>query len=93
MSGSSGILNITTEQMEETVAVHIQDNGSGVSNENLQHLFEPFFTTKSKVKGTGLGLSVSYNIIKSQGGEIQVRSELNKGTTFSIILPASFNSP
>jgi signal transduction histidine kinase len=87
MSESGGVLTVTIESGEETVAVRIHDNGSGISNEHLQHIFEPFFTTKSQVKGTGLGLSVSYNIIKIHGGELQAQSESGRGTTFTLTLP------
>ena len=88
MAESGGMLTVTIDSGEKTVAVRIHDNGSGISNEHLQHIFEPFFTTKSKVKGTGLGLSVSYSIIKSHGGELRVQSVPNRGTTFALTLPA-----
>ncbi len=82
-----GKITITTQLLDSSVAIHIQDSGLGISPENIEHIFEPFFTTKSEVKGTGLGLSVSYGIIKRHGGKIEVKSELGNGTTFSIILP------
>ncbi len=72
---------------EEHVSVSIEDNGSGMSQETMKHLFEPFFTTKAPGYGTGLGLSITYGIIKKLGGEIQVDSELGKGTTFFVTLP------
>ncbi|MEA3347567.1 MAG: ATP-binding protein, partial [Pseudomonadota bacterium] len=56
------------------------------------HIFEPFFTTKSEVKGTGLGLSVSFGIIRSHKGEIQVESSPGQGTTFTILLPIKKDS-
>jgi PAS domain S-box-containing protein len=73
------------------IKIEVADNGSGMSNEILPKIFDPFFTTKQKGpdKGTGLGLSIAYNIVKNAGGAIQVRSEKNKGTTFSILLPIS----
>ena len=80
-------VTITTERLNDKIAVYISDTGSGISPETLPHIFEPFFTTKSAVKGTGLGLSVSYGIIKSHGGTIEVDSSLNVGTTFSVFLP------
>jgi two-component system NtrC family sensor kinase len=67
-------------------AVDIQDNGSGISEENLKHIFEPFFTTK-KGSGTGLGLSITYGIVEKLGGMINVESTVGKGTTFTVILP------
>ena len=65
----------------------IHDNGSGIQAEHAGQIFEPFFTTKSEVKGIGLGLTVSYNIIKSHGGELKVESEQGKGTAFTFTLP------
>jgi PAS domain S-box-containing protein len=68
----------------------IQDSGSGISHENMERLFEPFFTTKPD--GTGLGLAITRRIIQEHRGLISVRSEPNKGTAFTILLPASVNN-
>jgi two-component system NtrC family sensor kinase len=54
----------------------------------MDKLFTPFFTTKDEVKGVGLGLAVSYGIIERHGGRIEVQSEVNKGSTFTVVLPA-----
>ena len=67
------------------VKIVIEDRGKGMSEEKLKRIGEPFYTTKEK--GTGLGLMISYKIIKEHGGKIEVASEMNKGTTFSIFLP------
>jgi len=56
--------------------------------QNLDKIFDPFFTSKEAGKGTGLGLTVSLGIIQAYGGDIKVKSELGKGTTFEILLPA-----
>ena len=81
--------NIDLESREEyngTVAVAIQDDGSGMSAETLDHIFEPFFTTK-KEYGTGLGLPITYGIVKRLGGTITVDSKENEGTIFTVYLP------
>jgi signal transduction histidine kinase/ActR/RegA family two-component response regulator len=66
------------------VQMSITDTGSGIPSEILPKIFEPFFTTKPVGKGTGLGLAVVYGIIQRHGGQIAVKSEIGKGTTFSL---------
>ncbi len=78
---------IKTEANGSNIYVHVQDNGVGISKENMKNLFDPFFTTKPAVKGTGLGLSISHGIIKDHEGSIEVKSKLGTGSTFSIKLP------
>jgi signal transduction histidine kinase len=84
-----GILTVESKTGEDPQSVEISfaDNGVGISAEYLDKIFEPFFTTKMVGEGTGLGLSVSYGLIKNHGGEIKVRSEVNQGTVFTVILP------
>jgi two-component system NtrC family sensor kinase len=67
--------------------VHITDTGVGIPPEHLPRIFDPFFTTKDVGKGTGLGLSVSYGIVRAHGGFIEVKSEVGKGSTFTVALP------
>jgi len=70
------------------VMIALTDNGSGMTPEIQSQIFEPFFTTKELGKGTGLGLSMVYGIIQNHGGYIDLKSELDRGTTFTLFLPA-----
>jgi signal transduction histidine kinase len=90
-----GNLTITTsaakgvrvgDTKKDTVRIDIKDTGIGIPKENLKKLFTPFFTTKEKGKGVGLGLSVVHGIIGKHKGKIEVESEQDMGTTFSIYL-------
>ena len=65
----------------------IKDNGTGISEENLNRIFEPFFTTKKQGEGTGLGLSAVYGSIQDHMGSIEVESAVGEGTVFTILLP------
>ncbi|MBW1812398.1 MAG: PAS domain S-box protein [Deltaproteobacteria bacterium] len=71
------------------VKISITDTGIGMVEETKNQIFDPFFTTKEKERGTGMGLSSAYGIIKNHGGFITVYSELDKGSTFNVFLPAS----
>ncbi|HMK76580.1 MAG TPA: PAS domain S-box protein [Thermodesulfobacteriota bacterium] len=82
-----GTLFVRTSQEDNRVLIHIQDTGIGIPEAIKDKIFDAFFTTKQKVKGVGLGLSVCYGIIRDHGGEIKVKSEEGKGTTFTIGLP------
>jgi len=84
-----GELRITTRTVGSQVQAIFADTGQGIAPENLKHIFDPFFTTKEVGKGTGLGLSVSYGIIESHSGKIDVDSQVGVGTTFVITLPVN----
>jgi signal transduction histidine kinase len=73
----------------QRVTIQVTDTGTGIDAENMQRLFQPMFTTKDIGRGTGLGLSICKAIIKEHGGEIEVRTTVNEGTTFRILLPVT----
>ncbi|MBK7897489.1 MAG: response regulator [Anaerolineaceae bacterium] len=76
---------------KDHVQIIVQDNGKGMSQAELAHIFEPFYTTKDPGKGTGLGLATTHRIIEQHGGEINVVSARDEGTTFIIRLPVNGN--
>jgi PAS domain S-box-containing protein len=84
-----GMLRLETNREGENVVASIKDTGVGIPKEIQGKIFEAFFTTQDRPKkrGVGLGLSVCYGIVKDHKGEIRVESEMEKGSTFSVILP------
>jgi signal transduction histidine kinase len=83
-----GRIDITMGVVDQDhVRIAIQDNGYGISRENMKRIFEPFFSTKAKTGGTGLGLSITYGLIQKLGGTISVQSKEGEGTCFTIVLP------
>ncbi len=86
-------INIVLTQNNKKAEVKIEDEGVGIAEKDLAHIFDPFYRadisrTKSKTEGYGLGLAISKDIIESYGGKIEVTSKPNKGSTFTITLPA-----
>jgi len=90
-----GKLTIRTRLIphEENVELCVQDTGEGIAPENLSKIFDPFFTTKAEGKGVGLGLAVLYGIVKAHEGEVEVLSQRNEGTKFTVTLPLKSSSP
>lgn len=84
-----GKLKIQTgvPENKKCVVISFTDNGCGIPEENIKRIFEPFYTTKEVGRGTGLGLAISYGIVQSNNGTISVKSDVGKGTTFTIRLP------
>jgi len=90
-----GVISIRTGMQDrggrKGVCVAISNSGSAIPEEDITHLFEPFYTTKEVGKGVGLGLSITHGIINDHGGEIDVTSDEEKGTTFRVWLPVQTN--
>ncbi|HAW50595.1 TPA: hypothetical protein DCX16_06575 [bacterium] len=82
-----GTLTITTKFEEGQVIITFQDTGHGIPKKDINKVFEPFFTTKKK-EGVGLGMAISRRIIETHDGKIDVESEVEKGTIFTIKLPS-----
>lgn len=83
---NGGDLRVCTNINKKNVEISFQDTGVGIPEEKLKKIGEPFYTTKEN--GNGLGLMVSFKIIESHNGKVYIESEVNKGTTFNIVLPA-----
>jgi signal transduction histidine kinase len=79
----------TVDEASGRVVVEIRDTGCGIPPESLPRIFDAFFTTKPVGVGTGLGLSICHRIVTGLGGDIQVDSQIGKGTTFRVLLPAT----
>jgi signal transduction histidine kinase len=82
-----GQIRVKTFQENGWCCIEVMDNGNGIPPDMLPRIFDPFFTTKDVGKGTGLGLAVSLGIVEMHSGRIDVKSELGKGTTFTVKLP------
>ena len=90
----NGRLTLITRYLKKKkiVEIKIQDTGHGITKENIGKIFDPFFTTKETGHGVGLGLAISYGIVKEHKGILEVESELEKGTTFTISFPLKINN-
>jgi signal transduction histidine kinase len=67
--------------------ISVGDEGNGIPAEVIEHVFEPFFTTKAEHGGSGLGLATLYSIVHEAGGQVEVESEVGRGTRFHVLLP------
>ncbi|MDX8399429.1 MAG: DUF3365 domain-containing protein [Gallionellaceae bacterium] len=84
---TKGFITIRSGVVGDEVWVEISDDGKGMSAEDINRIFDPFFTTKPVGVGTGLGLSLSYGIMQKHQGRIEVKSEMDQGTTMRMVLP------
>jgi signal transduction histidine kinase len=82
-----GSVRLVTRSEPGWACLDVIDTGKGIPPEHLEAMFTPFFTTKKG--GSGLGLSVCFKLIQDHGGRIEVKSELHKGSTFSVLLPSA----
>jgi signal transduction histidine kinase len=89
---SGGLVSIRAEQVEEHVIIHVADNGIGIPAEAQPRVFERFFRAyhpgSEQITGTGLGLSLVKSVVDAHNGRIWLESEINKGTTVHLLLPA-----
>ncbi len=101
-NGGSAVIHVHTLDQASTpaglsagrwVLLAVADNGMGMDAATAERAFEPFFTTKERGKGTGLGLSMVYSIVQSAGGQVQLQSKVDEGTTLRVYLPFCAGEP
>ncbi|MFI5153809.1 MAG: ATP-binding protein [Chitinophagales bacterium] len=85
------LIKVSTRKIGDKIEIAVMDNGNGIESRVVDKIFQPFFTTKPAGQGTGLGLSMSYDIIKTHGGKIEVKSIESEFTEFTIILSLDGN--
>jgi PAS domain S-box-containing protein len=88
-SAEQNEIRVRTRAAGEQVFVEVSDTGVGISPEIIGRIFDPFFTTKAIGVGTGLGLAICQRLVTDMGGQLSVRSEVGKGTTFRVALPVA----
>lgn len=88
-SSEGGTITLTLRAEQDAIRIAVSDQGQGIPPEHFPHIFDPFFTTKTggNQKGMGLGLSISQSLVMAMGGKIEVQTQLNGGSAFSVILP------
>jgi signal transduction histidine kinase len=82
-----GEIHIKTEQSGDQIIISIRDTGCGIKEQDISKIFDPFYTTKEVGKGTGLGMTITYKIIQTHNGKIEVKSKVGSGTEVLITLP------
>lgn len=82
-----GLINITLSKNHKEVIIEFDDNGCGMTEEVKSKIFEPFFTTKPMGEGTGMGMAISYGIVERHNGKIEIKSQVGKGSTITVLLP------
>jgi PAS domain S-box-containing protein len=88
-----GTLTVSAKSDREgAVVIDFTDSGHGIGADDLEKIWEPFFTTKPEGKGTGLGLAICRRIVEEHGGTIDIQSQVGRGTTFHVVLPAASTS-
>jgi two-component system sensor histidine kinase HydH len=87
--GGTLTVSLSMDEGSPWVKIIVSDTGMGISKEDLEHVFDPYFTTKQS--GTGLGLAIVHKIIDAHKGEVRVESEIGRGTTVTVLLPAAEN--
>ena len=87
-----GTIRIRLDRQDSRAVLHVEDDGKGISAQDLSQVFQPFFTTKDRGKGTGLGLAAVQRFARSSNGDVQVQSEEGVGTTFSLVFPLQAGS-
>jgi signal transduction histidine kinase len=94
-SPENAVIAVNTQQDQDNLTISIADRGIGISKEDQEKLFERFFRAKNAVniQGTGLGLHIVQKYVDLLQGNIQVKSELEKGTTFTLIIPTKNTEP
>jgi len=83
--GRKGTITLSAHNEDGSTVLEVADTGKGIPAEVQKRLFDPFFTTKEG--GTGLGLPIAARIVEKHGGELRYQTQLNRGTTFAIVLP------
>ena len=91
-TSAGGLITVTAERIDDAVYVVVQDNGEGISPEDLPHIFERFYRAdrarRAGTGGSGLGLSIAKSLVEAQEGTLTVKSQVGKGSTFTIGLPS-----